>query len=103
MDLPKQTLGTRGEETIIMGMQCSVCGKKPSLGNHYARRGKAKYLGGVGRKVTGISRRTYFPNLQSIQIEVNGTVKRSRVCVQCIRSGKVKRPTKRKPFQMPTV
>jgi large subunit ribosomal protein L28 len=84
-------------------MQCAICGKKPVLGNHYARRGKAKYLGGVGRKVTGISRRTFRPNLQSIQIEQNGCVKRQRVCVQCIRSGAVKRPQKRKPFQMPAL
>lgn len=86
-----------------MGQQCAVCGKKPALGNQYARRGKAKYLGGVGRKVTGISRRTFRPNLQRIQIEQNGTVSTARVCVQCIRSGKVQRPTRRKPFQMPTL
>jgi hypothetical protein len=30
-------------------------------------------------------------------------VKRMRVCVQCIRSGRIKRPTKRKPFQMPNL
>ncbi len=86
-----------------MGMQCDVCGKKPVLGNHYARRGKAKYLGGVGRKVTGISRRTFTPNLQSIQFQVGGSVQRMRVCVQCIRSGRVKRPQKRKLFQMPSL
>ena len=86
-----------------MGMQCSVCGKKPALGNKYARRGKAKYLGGVGRKVTGISRRTFRPNLQNIQVEVNGTVQRARVCTQCLRSGRVQRPQKRKPFQMPSL
>ena len=72
-----------------MGMQCDVCGKKPVLGNQYVRSGKAKYLGGVGRKVTGISRRTFTPNLQSIQCQVGGSVQRMRVCVQCIRSGKV--------------
>jgi large subunit ribosomal protein L28 len=87
----------------IMGMQCDVCGKKPHLGNQIARRGKAKYLGGVGRKITGISRRTFRPNLQRIQAEVNGSVQRVRVCVQCIRSGKVKRPQKRKLFQMPNL
>ncbi len=86
-----------------MGMQCAICGKKPALGNQYARRGKAKYLGGVGRKVTGISRRTFRPNLQSIQIEIDGTVQRKRVCVQCIRSGRVRRPQKRKLFQMPAL
>jgi large subunit ribosomal protein L28 len=84
-----------------MGMQCAVCGKTPSLGNQIARRGKAKYLGGVGRKITGISRRTFRPNLQRIQVQIEGAVKRVRVCVQCIRSGKVQRPQRQKPFQMP--
>ena len=86
-----------------MGMQCPICGKKPALGNQITRRGKAKYLGGVGRKPTGITRRTFRPNLQRIQVEVNGTVQRLRVCVQCIRSGRVRRPEKRKPFQMPSL
>jgi large subunit ribosomal protein L28 len=85
-----------------MSMQCGICGKRPIMGNHYARRGKAKYLGGVGRKVTGISRREFRPNLQSLQVDTNGTVKRMRVCVSCIRSGQVKRPQKRKLFQIPS-
>jgi len=85
-----------------MGQQCAVCGKKPAVGNQIARRGKAKYLGGVGRKITGISKRLFRPNLQRIQVEINGMVQRQRVCVQCIRSGKVKRPQKRKLFQMPS-
>ena len=82
-----------------MGMQCDVCGKKPVLGNHYARRGKAKYLGGVGRKVTGISRRAFKPNLQTMQCQVGGSVQTLRVCVQCLRSGKVKRPQRRQPWR----
>ena len=86
-----------------MGQQCAICGKKPAMGNQICRRGKAKYLGGVGRKITGISRRTFRPNLQRIQVESNGDVHRARICVQCIRSGKIKRPTKRKLFQMPSV
>ena len=84
-----------------MGMQCAVCGKKPVGGNQYSRRGKAKYLGGIGRKVTGISKRTFKPNLQRIQCQEGGSVVTKRVCVACIRSGKVQRPQKRVPFQMP--
>ena len=83
-----------------MGVQCPICGKKPALGNQKARRGKAKYLGGVGQKITGISRRTFRPNLQNIQVELEGAVRRARVCVQCIRSGKARRPQKKKPFQL---
>jgi large subunit ribosomal protein L28 len=86
-----------------MSVKCAVCGKVPALGHTIARRGKAKYLGGVGRKVTGITRRKFYPNLQRIQIELDGVVKRRRVCVQCIQSGRVKRPIKKKLFQMPNV
>jgi len=85
-----------------MGMQCAICGKKPVVGNQYARRGKAKYLGGVGRKVTGISKRKFKPNLQNVRVQISGTVRQMRVCVQCIRSGRVQRPQRRKLFQMPT-
>jgi large subunit ribosomal protein L28 len=83
-----------------MGMQCDVCGKKPVVGNQKTYRGKAKYLGGVGTKITGTSKRTFTPNLQSLQCQVGGSVKRLRVCVQCIRSGLITRPQKRKPFTM---
>ena len=84
-----------------MSMHCEICGKKPVLGNQITRRGKAKYLGGVGRKITGISRRKFMPNLQNIKAVRDGTVRRIRVCTQCIRSGRVQRPVKTKPFQTP--
>jgi hypothetical protein len=34
---------------------------------------------------------------------VGGSVERKRVCTQCIRSGRVQRPLKQKPFQLPSV
>ena len=40
-----------------MARQCNVCGKSAQIGNQVTTRGKKKYLGGVGTKVTGISRR----------------------------------------------
>ena len=71
-----------------MGMQCDVCGKKPAKGRHYSKRGKAKYLGGVGKKTTGVSRRTFKPNLQRIHIWLpNGTTRYIRVATSVIRSG----------------
>ena len=81
-----------------MAIQCEICVKRPAFGNQITRRGKAKYLGGVGRKITGISRRRFMPNLQRIKAIRDGVVKRVRVCTQCIRSGKVQRPVKTKPF-----
>jgi len=76
--------------------KCELCGKSPAMGRSITRRGKAKYLGGVGRKVTGISKRQFKPNLQRVRVELpDGTRRRMTVCAQCLRSGKVKKPAKR--------
>ena len=83
--------------------QCEFCEKTKSVGNQITTRGKAKYLGGVGKKITGTSRRVFYPNLQSIRVVKEGKTVRANVCVQCIRSGKVQRPLKRKPFSAPQV
>jgi large subunit ribosomal protein L28 len=85
-----------------MSQQCEVCGKKPVLGNQVTHRGKAKYLGGVGTKVTGITRRKFRPNLQRVHVTAaNGEQKTMRVCTQCIRSGAVAKRICRKPFKLP--
>jgi len=73
-----------------MGLRCDICGKSVSVGNSIERRGKAKYLGGVGRKVTGITRRKFKPNIQKIRVMVNGSVVRKNVCTQCIRTSPAK-------------
>ena len=86
-----------------MGMQCAITGKKPVGGNKYSRRGKAKYLGGVGRKTTGITKRKFKPNLQRVKVQINGEVKTIRVAVSAIRSGLIQKPLKRKPFQLQNV
>lgn len=86
-----------------MGQKCAITGKKPVTGNKYVRRGKAKYLGGVGRKVTGITKRRFKPNLQRIRIEVDGEIKRVRVATSAIRSGLVQKPRKAKLFQLPKI
>ncbi|MEN6459391.1 MAG: 50S ribosomal protein L28 [Thermoguttaceae bacterium] len=86
-----------------MAQVCEVCGKKPALGNQVTHRGKAKYLGGVGTKVTGISRRKFRPNLQRVHISTpNGTHKTVSVCAQCIRSGAVTKRIRQTPFKLPT-
>ena len=87
---------------MVMGMHCELCDKKPVRGNQLAQRGKAKYLGGNGRKTTGITRRSFRPNLQRIRVEENGQTVTRRVCTQCIRSGKVVKAVVRKPFTLPT-
>ena len=84
-----------------MARVCEVCGKGRSLGNHIETRGKAKYLGGVGTKVTGITRRAFLPNLQNVRTTTaNGTTKTVRVCAQCIRSGAVRKQVRNAPFKV---
>ncbi len=86
-----------------MARVCEICGKGPQMGNSVSTRGKAKYLGGVGTKITGISRRQFRPNLQRIRITTqNGTNKRIRVCTQCIRSGAVTKAIRSAPFKLPS-
>lgn len=87
-----------------MAMICEVCGKKPAFGNSIEIRGKAKYLGGVGTKVTGITRRKFKPNLQRVRItDSKGENKRIRVCTQCIKSGAIVKAIRTKPFTLPKV
>ncbi|MFI4876949.1 MAG: 50S ribosomal protein L28 [Blastopirellula sp. JB062] len=86
-----------------MAKACEVCGKGPQVGNQVTLRGKAKYLGGVGTKITGITRRKFKPNLQSVKVVTpSGTHKTMQVCTQCIRSGRVKKVVRHKPFKLPS-
>jgi large subunit ribosomal protein L28 len=85
-----------------MARQCDVCGKGAQIGNTVKTRGKQKYLGGVGTKVTGISRRKFKPNLQRVKISTNnGTHKAVHVCTRCLRSGAVTKVVRSAPFKVP--
>lgn len=84
-----------------MARECEACGKKVQMGNRIETRGKAKYLGGVGTKVTGITRRKFVPNLQRVHVTLpNGQNKTVRICTQCIRSGVVRKTVRVKPFEV---
>jgi large subunit ribosomal protein L28 len=84
-----------------MARQCEICGKGPQIGNSVTIRGKRKYLGGVGTKITGITARQFKPNLQSIRVTSNGTNKTILACTQCIRSGTITKIVRQAPFKVP--
>ncbi len=87
-----------------MARSCQVCGKGFSVGNQVTIRGKAKYLGGVGTKITGITKRKFKPNLQRLRVTIGkSTSSTVLVCTQCIKSGNVTKLVKRKPFHLPKV
>jgi len=84
-----------------MSRVCALTGKRTTVGRKYARRGKAKYLGGVGRKVTGKTKRKIKPNIQKVRAVVDGKVVRLAVSTKAIRNGLIQKPMKRtwKPAQ----
>ena len=78
-----------------MSRVCQFTGKRTKVGRSYARRGKAKYLGGVGRKVTGKTKRTFKANMQRVRAVIDGRVVRIRVSTKAIREGLIVKPPKR--------
>lgn len=68
---------------------CEICGKGAQSGSCIVRRGLAKKKGGIGLHTTGVNKRRFLPNLQRIQVVVNGGVVRRTVCASCIKAGKI--------------
>ena len=75
---------------------CYFTGKKTSFGNRVTHRGKAKYLGGVGTKVTGVTPRKFKPNIQKVRAVIDGQIVRVKVSAKAIRNGLITKPVHRK-------
>jgi large subunit ribosomal protein L28 len=58
------------DRTEPMARRCQITGAGTRSGNRKATRGKAKYLGGVGTKITGLTKRRFKVNLQKKRIWV---------------------------------
>jgi large subunit ribosomal protein L28 len=78
-----------------MPRKCPLTGKKTRAGRKYAHRGKAKYLGGVGIKITGKTKRKFKANIQRVRAVVDGGVKRINVSAKAIRNGLIVKPPRR--------
>lgn len=61
-----------------MAKVCEICGKKPVYGNNVSH-------------ANNRTRRRWEPNLQRVHVRQNGTVKRIKVCTDCLRSGRVEK------------
>ena len=61
-----------------MAQVCEVCGKKPMTGHRISH-------------AHNLTKRRWYPNLQLVRAVVGGANKRIRVCVSCLRSGKVQK------------
>jgi large subunit ribosomal protein L28 len=69
-----------------MSRVCEMCGKGPIVVNSVIRRGKARAAGGVGRKVTGVSKTRQLPNLQRVTIRQSGVSVRLKICTKCMKN-----------------
>jgi large subunit ribosomal protein L28 len=56
-----------------MSKTCEVCGKHPQSGNTVSHAHNA-------------NKRIFFPNLRTIKTLVNGTSKRIKVCMKCLKA-----------------
>ena len=69
---------------------CHFTKKRTTFGNRVCRSGAAVKEGGFGLKTSGISRRTFKPNLQRIHVWLpNGTTRYVKVATSVIRSGEL--------------
>ena len=60
----------------------AICDKEPVYGNK---------LSITRSHISKRTSRTWKPNLRSVKAEINGEVKRVKVCAKCLRDGKIKR------------
>lgn len=84
-----------------MPNECYFTGKKTGFGKKRTYRGQKIVKGGFGLKPTGITRRTFKPNLQTVRAEIVGEdgvtrSKKIKASANAIRSGLVVKPLKRK-------
>ena len=79
-----------------MASSCHFTGKTRSVGMKRTWRGQAISKGGFGLKPTGITRRTFLPNLQEVIALVDGRPQRVKASTRAIRQGLVIKPLKRK-------
>lgn len=75
---------------------CAFTGKKTTFGKKRTYRGQKITKGGFGLKPTGITRRTFKPNLQDVTAVIDGRTVRVKASVKAIKSGAVVKPLKRK-------
>ncbi len=61
-----------------MSRVCDVCGKGPLTGNHRSH-------------ALNATKRKFYPNLRKIKAEIDGKIKRIKICSSCLRANKVKK------------
>jgi len=66
--------------------QCDICGKSPQFGQ-----GIRYNHGGSWETKAPRTKRRWMPNVQTARISVNGTTRKIKICVKCLKAGKITR------------
>jgi large subunit ribosomal protein L28 len=61
-----------------MSRMCDICGKSPLNGN-------------LRSHAMNATKRRYYPNLQSIKAEIDGVVRKIKICTSCLKTNKIKK------------
>lgn len=75
---------------------CAFTGKKTTFGKRWVYRGQKISKGGFGLKPTGITARTFKPNLQKVRAIIDGRAVTVLASAKAIKTGLVVKPLKRK-------
>lgn len=87
-----------------MSRVCESSGKRTRRGGSIARRGLPKSKGGVGLKTTGMTKRTFKPNIQKVRVVMpDGSIERLRLAASVIKSGMVELDRGGKTMRFPLV
>ncbi|GAB4152539.1 MAG: 50S ribosomal protein L28 [Planctomycetota bacterium] len=74
-----------------MSRVCEITGRRTRTGNRVTRRGLAKKQGGVGRRVTGRTKRKFKPNIHKVRILTpEGSVVTMKLSTKAIKRGVVR-------------
>ena len=84
-----------------MARRCTLCDKGPVAGRTYARSGKAKKEGGVGKRILSKTNRRFLPNLQRVRVQLQGKILYIVACTKCIKKGRLVRPTYKSTVHSP--
>ncbi len=61
-----------------MSKICDICGKGAQVGNHRSH-------------ALNATKRRFYPNLHEIRAQIDGTVKKVKVCSSCLKANKVRK------------
>ena len=71
-----------------MSRVCDVTGRRTRVGHRVSRRGLAKKVGGVGRRVTGRSKRKFKANVHKVRVlDPDGRVLHLKLSTRAIKTG----------------